>query len=139
LQRFGVPTPRLCAVGCDGSRVFLLTEPPKMIRFDQVLAKGSSANRARLLRSAGRLIRQVHEAGYGLTSSASWGQCLGVDCVSGAVVLAKAEALQRASASWTERGPTELNRQKVRLSRSEQMRFLAGYLRKKAARERQAA
>jgi tRNA A-37 threonylcarbamoyl transferase component Bud32 len=141
LQRFGVSAPRLCAVGCAGTHVFLLTEKPVALRFDQALAKAAVAERTRLLQEAGRVIRQIHEAGYSLPAKESWSRCLGVDRTSGAIALVKVEPLQRASASWMERGPAELNRQKIRLTRAEQMRFLRGYLRhlKTTARERQVA
>jgi tRNA A-37 threonylcarbamoyl transferase component Bud32 len=142
LRRFGVPAPRLCAVGCDATRIFLLAESLPTIPFEEALAKATLAVRAKILRHAGQVVRLIHEAGYYLPANESWSRRLGVDRVSGAVVLARVEPLHRDSAPWEERAPTELNGQKIRLTRTEQLRFLHGYLQrrpKKVAGERQVA
>jgi tRNA A-37 threonylcarbamoyl transferase component Bud32 len=140
LQRFGIPAPRLCAVGCGATRVYLLAESLTTIRFEEALAKATLAVRARMLQQAGQIVRRIHEAGYSLPANDSWSRRLGVDRGRGDVVLAWVDLLRRDTAPWTERGPTELNGQKIRLTRSDQLRFLHGYLQrrpKKIAGERQ--
>jgi tRNA A-37 threonylcarbamoyl transferase component Bud32 len=128
LQRFGVRAPRLRAVGASILSVFLLTEAPATVSFEQAFARASAAKRRRLLEQAGQLIRQVHEAGYLLPAHERWGRRLGIAAEDGAVVLAQVEPLERGPEAWQDRAPTEFNRQNFILSRREQWHFLRGYL-----------
>jgi len=128
LQRFGVTGPRLLAVGASSARVFHLLETPVSATFGEAIAKTSMAQRGSLLEQAGRLVRRIHEAGYALPMGDSWARRLGVVRETGEVVLAIVEPFTRSNGTWQELAPVELNRQQIRLSRPEQLRFLAGYL-----------
>lgn len=141
LARFGVPAPRLLVVGCAETYVFVLVKSAATIPFEEAFAKAAFAVRARMLLQAGSVVRQIHEAGYYLPAGDSWSRRLGVVRETGAIFLAKIDPLPRGGAAWHERGPTELNGQKIGLSRTEQLRFLHGYLRRRNSKkdaERQA-
>ena len=58
----------------------------------------------------------------------SWERRLGVVPLTGAVILAKVEPLLRGDIPWQELAPLDLNRQRILLSPTEQLRFLRGYL-----------
>jgi tRNA A-37 threonylcarbamoyl transferase component Bud32 len=134
LQRFGVPAPRLLAVAYADARAFLVAESAATVPFEEALAKASFSLRSRLLQQAGVIIRQIHEAGYYLPAGDTWARRLGVTASTGVVSLVKVEPLPRDRVSWRERAPTELNRQKIRLSRGEQLRFLHGYLQRQSGK-----
>ncbi len=136
LQRFGVRTARLLAVGCSPSRAFLLAETPASVPLAEAFAKASAVARARMLREAGAIVRQLHEAGYCLPPGESWEPRLGVTATS-EIVLARVETLLRGETRWQELAPREFNRRKIRLSRTEQLRFLQGYLQRKSGQVRQ--
>jgi tRNA A-37 threonylcarbamoyl transferase component Bud32 len=141
LARFGVPAPRLLVVGYAETYAFVLAKSAATIPFEEAFAKASFVVRARMLQQAGSVVRQLHDAGYYLPAGDSWRRRLGVVRGTGAIFLAKVDPLPRDGAPWHERGPTELNGQKIGLSRTEQLRFLHGYLRRrnwKKDRERQA-
>lgn len=127
LHRFGICAPRLLAVAFLPTQIVVYTRSPQLVPWDAAYAKSSPAARGRLLREAGQLVRQVHEAGYRLPPGQSWARRLGVDA-SGHVVLARVEPLLEKGASWQEAAPLELAHQDVRLSRPEWFRFLQGYL-----------
>jgi hypothetical protein len=139
LQRFGVLAPRLLVVGCNDARVFVLADSPATVPLAEAFAKGSFAMRSRLLRQAGQLIRQIHEAGYYLPNGDAWERRLGVVSSTGEIMLAKVEPLLRGKTCWQELAPLEFNRQKIRLSRTEQLRFLQGYLKNQRDRVRERA
>jgi tRNA A-37 threonylcarbamoyl transferase component Bud32 len=130
LQRFGVPAPRLLAVGSSGAHVHLLAESPRTIPFAEALAKASFATRCRWMQDAGTIVRRIHEAGYHLPPGDSWQRRLGVAPATGAVMLVNVEPLPRGSVPWQQLAPVEFNDPELRLSRSEQLRFLAAYLKK---------
>ena len=136
LQRFGVPAPRLLAVGCSASRVFLLAEPIASIPFEEAFAKAAGARRRQILEQAGRLVRQIHEAGYYLPRGNDWARRLGVARASGDVVLARVEPLPRGTTSGLERAPAELSFGTIRLSHAEHMRFLQAYLQSQGRHDR---
>lgn len=127
LQLFGVATTRLRAVGFLPSQTVLVVENPAGVPFVEAYAKADSITQARLLPLAGQMIRQLHEAGYQLTDGDSWERRLGITAA-GTIVLTRPETLTRCNASWQDLAPTELNRQYSRLSRTEQLRFMQGYL-----------
>jgi len=128
LARFGVPTPRLLAVGATPSRVFAATQAEATTPLDEAFAKASPQERRQLLEQAGRIVRQIHEAGYALPPGEVWLRRLGVNVATGAVVLARVEPLVRGNQAWRDIAPTEFNLQRFHLSRAEQLRFLRGYL-----------
>lgn len=128
LQRFGVPAPRLLAVGFSQVHAFVVARSPVTIPLAEAIAKASFGQRCRLLREAGWIIRQVHEAGYCLPGGDCWTRRLGMVRATGRVVFANVEPLQRGKAAWQELAPLEFSRQEFRLSRTEQLRFLRGYL-----------
>jgi tRNA A-37 threonylcarbamoyl transferase component Bud32 len=140
LQRFGVPAPRLLAVGATASHVFLLAQTVTSVPLAEAVAKLPPARRGSLLQQAGALIRRIHEAGYHLPPGDSWEHRLGIVPATGDVVLTKVEPLLRGATCWQELAPLEFKRPTIRLSRTEQLRFLHGYLRnatRPKARERQ--
>jgi hypothetical protein len=130
LQRFGVPAPRLLAVGGSGAQAHLLVESAKTVPFAKAFAKASSADRCHWLHCAGAIVRSIHEAGHYLPPGDSWQRRLGVVVGTGAVMLVKVEPLPRGSIPWQELAPVEFNHPGLRLSRTEQLRFLRGYLKK---------
>ena len=136
LHRFGVPAPRLLAIGCSAARVFLLTEPIAGISFEETFAKAPFARRLEMLEQAGRLVGQVHTAGYCLPIGNDWARRLGVAQATGDVVLAKVDPLLRSTASGQERAPAELSFRTIRLSHAEQMRFLQAYRNSQGAEDR---
>ena len=127
LQRFGVPAPRLLAIGCAGNCVFVLSTVLATVPLPEAFAKASIPARTQILQQAGRIIRQLHEAGYCLHPCDAWERLLGVT-PSGGTVLAQVEPLLRGKTRWQELAPLEFNRQPIRLSRAEQLRFLQSYL-----------
>jgi tRNA A-37 threonylcarbamoyl transferase component Bud32 len=128
LQRFGVPAPRLLAVGFSAERVYLLAESATTVPLAEAFAKASVPLRARMLRQAGWIVRQIHEAGYSLPAGDAWERRLGVIRATYELFVVKFEPLLRGALPWQESAPLEFNRQKIRLSRTEQLRFLQGYL-----------
>jgi hypothetical protein len=84
-----------------------------------------------MLRQAGWIVRQIHEAGYYLPSGDGWERRLGVVPSTGELFLVKIEPLLRGARPWQELAPMELKRQNIRLSRTEQLRFLQGYLKRR--------
>jgi tRNA A-37 threonylcarbamoyl transferase component Bud32 len=134
LQRFGVRAPRLLAVGRSRSQVFALMESMATTPFPKALADASADVRSRMLSRAGALVRQIHEAGYHLPPGGTWDQRLGVLRASGEVVLARVEPLLRGADEWQELAARELRHQKLILSRTEQLRFLQGYLGRRRVR-----
>jgi hypothetical protein len=118
----------------------LLAQAVANVPLAEAVAKQPPARRRALLRQAGALIRQIHEAGYHLPPGDSWEHRLGVVPASGEVVLARVEPLLRGATCWQELAPLEFKRPAIRLSRTEQLRFLHGYLRnatRAKGRERQ--
>ncbi|MBI3823018.1 MAG: hypothetical protein HY289_10125, partial [Planctomycetes bacterium] len=140
LQRFGVPAPRLFAVGLAETHVFLIAIAAPTTPLSEAIAKAPQPMRSRLLRQAGHIVRRIHEAGYNLPNGDTWERRLGVASTTGEVVLTNLEPLVRGNASWQDVAPGEFNRQAFRLSRTEQLRFLQGYLQRKRSKatERQA-
>jgi tRNA A-37 threonylcarbamoyl transferase component Bud32 len=128
LQRFGVPAPRLLAVGFSAERVYLVAESATTVPLAEAFAKASVPLRARMLRQAGWIVRQIHEAGYSLPAGDAWERRLGVIRATYELFVVKFEPLLRGALPWQELAPLEFNRQKIRLSRTEQLRFLQGYL-----------
>jgi tRNA A-37 threonylcarbamoyl transferase component Bud32 len=128
LQRFGVPAPRLLAVGFSAGRVYLLAQSAATVPLPEAFAKASVPLRARMLWQAGWIVRQIHEAGYSLPPGDAWERRLGVIRSTSELFVVKFAALLRGAVPWQELAPLEFNRQKIRLSRTEQLRFLQGYL-----------
>ncbi|MBI1832348.1 MAG: hypothetical protein HYR84_12970 [Planctomycetes bacterium] len=128
LQRFGVSAPRLLAVGRSERGLFLVIQDVVAIPFIDAFAKATGRLRGAMLQQAGAVIRQVHEAGYYLPAQSAWEHRLGVDAISGEVVLVNVEPLLRGDAPWQEIGPADLNHCRLRLERREQLLFLRGYL-----------
>src|SRR5262249_25211091 len=91
-------------------------------------AKARPRERRALVKQAGQLVRQIHEAGYHLPPGDAWARRLGVVRDTGAVLLARLEPLERTNAAWQEIAPLEFSRERLRLTRSEQLRFLRTYL-----------
>lgn len=128
LQRFGVPAPRLLAVGFSAERVYLVAHSAATVPLAEAFAKASVPLRARMLRQAGWIVRQIHEAGYSLRAGDAWERRLGVIRSTCELFVVKFDALLRGAVPWQELAPLEFNREKIRLSRTEQLRFLQGYL-----------
>jgi tRNA A-37 threonylcarbamoyl transferase component Bud32 len=128
LQRFGVAAPQLIAVGWSAAQVHLVTRAEASVPFDEACAKASPQQRGQWLLQAGDLVRRIHEAGYSLPFEENWSPRLGVTLATGEVVLYRVEPLERRSTPWQEFAPSELNYQKIRLSRTDRLRFLSGYL-----------
>jgi tRNA A-37 threonylcarbamoyl transferase component Bud32 len=128
LQRFGVPAPRLLAVGATGTAAHVLMEVPQTTPFAEAFAKAEFAQRSRWLERAGIVVRKIHEAGYRLPAGHAWERRLGIAVLTGDVVLASAEPLVCSERTWQETAPAEFNQQSIHLTRSEQLRFLQGYL-----------
>lgn len=128
LQRFGVPAPRLLAVGRSKVQHFVVMEAPATLPFDEAFAKAPPSERRRMLSQAGTMIRQIHEAGHSLSMGDSWPHRLGIALATGDVVLRKTDGLLRGHTPWQELAATEFTHSTIRLSRTEQLRFLANYL-----------
>jgi tRNA A-37 threonylcarbamoyl transferase component Bud32 len=136
LQRFGIAAPRLIAVCWSAAHVHLVTRAVVSVPFDEACAKASTQQRGQWLLQAGELVRRIHDAGYSLPLDDNWSSRLGVDLATGDVVLHRVDPLVRRSTPWQEFAPTELNHQKIRLSRIDRLRFLSGYLRQPRGRRR---
>jgi hypothetical protein len=126
----------LIAVCWSATLVHVVTRAPDALPFDEVCAKSSPHQRGLLLLQAGELVRRIHDAGYSLPFGENWSHRLGVDATTSAVVLQRVEPLERRSTPWQEFAPTELNHQQIRLSRSDRLRFLSGYLRQPRSKRR---
>lgn len=129
LQRFGIRAPRLIAVGRREHDVFLVIQRIVAIPYTDALAKATPRLRAAMLEQAGAVLRQLHDAGYSSYGESGWEHQLGIDAISGEVVLVNAEALLRTDAPWQEFGPVDLNRSDLHLGRSDEQCLLRGYLR----------
>jgi hypothetical protein len=136
LHRFGVRAPRLLAVCWSDTQAHCVTRVVAGLPFDEACAKASPHRRGQLLLQAGELVRRIHDAGYALPFGENWSPRLGVDLATDEVVLRRADALERRSTPWQEFAPTELNQQKIHLSRTDRLRFLSGYLRQPRGRRR---
>ncbi len=139
LERYGVVTPRLLAVGQKTSRPgrtesLLLTEPVRgAVPFAAWLARTADrATRREVLAQAGAVLRRVHDAGHVFISESSAGDALHVrpartarvvlGCVSGLRKMRRfrpADALRDLAALQRELGLT--------CSRSERLRLLLAY------------
>jgi hypothetical protein len=136
LQRFGVATSRLLALGQQtlpaGQQFsFVLLAQPPATPFEEALRRVPSTRRWQLLYCAGRMLRQVHEAGYALPPESSPLQALALT-PAGDVMLADAESLLRSAADWPHLAQLDLTRDPDDLlatwSRTDRLRFLLGYL-----------
>jgi tRNA A-37 threonylcarbamoyl transferase component Bud32 len=123
LQRYGVLAPRLLAVG--GGHALLESRPA--IPFAEAFAKASLAGRRRLLQRAGAMVRRIHEAGYHLPPGNRWKRRLGVAPATEEVLLMNVEPMVRGNIPWQQLAPIEFNDPELRLTRTEQLRFLGGY------------
>jgi tRNA A-37 threonylcarbamoyl transferase component Bud32 len=135
LQRYGVETPRLLALGHRGSRPwrkesFLLVEPPaETASLLAVLDDADVEQRHRLLRQAGALWRKLHEAGY------AWrGQFLTPLAVSqpvGRLALTGVEWLQRQRGTPEQLATRDflklMDAPLPRVSATDRFRFALGY------------
>ena len=104
LHRFGVPAPRLLAA----SRGSVLTTRDTTTSLAEALAHASFPTRSRLLRQAGVIVRQIHEAGYRLPTNESWAHALGVIAGTELVTLANVELLEERPADWQTLARSEL-------------------------------
>jgi hypothetical protein len=118
-------------VGFSGTRVFAVAQSPRTTPLGEALAKATWDLRSRLLRQAGWLVRQIHEAGYYLPAGDTWARRLGVVRGSENVIFSSVEPLLRGRATWQELAPAEFGRETIRLARTEQLRFLRGYLQRR--------
>ena len=133
LERYGIEAPRLLALGHRTLRPwqkysFLLTQPPAgAVALHAYLATAALAERRRLLREAGRLLRCVHEAGYAW--SGPRGVVWAVRPETGAVVLTSVDGLRRSTASLERRARRDLARlsRGADLSAADRLRFFLGY------------
>jgi tRNA A-37 threonylcarbamoyl transferase component Bud32 len=136
LERHGISTPRLLGFGQRRSRLwirhsFLLTELPRSDgSLESLLAQLSSpSRRARLLRGAGALLRQLHEAGYvlGKRAAAFASTCVVQDT---SIALMSVDGLERKKQPWPALAALDLPkiRSGSRLSKTETLRFFLGYL-----------
>ena len=127
LHRFGIPAPRLIAVG-NGAGPILTTSPEPTIPWHEAFTQASLRERTRLLAQAGWIVRQVHEAGYRLPVEESWLRRLRVQPVTTQVIFAHVEPIQDTPADWRLLARMELPAQEFPGSRSDRLRFLRGYL-----------
>jgi tRNA A-37 threonylcarbamoyl transferase component Bud32 len=127
LQRFGVPAPRLLAVGQSSRSVFLLATSVLAAPFRETFAKAPAPLQTQMLQRAGAIVRQIHAAGYALPAGESWDCRLGVVPATGAIVLVKAEPLLRDHAPGREPSQLAFDPKRMLLSPAEQLRFLQGY------------
>lgn len=135
LQRFGVPAPRLLAMGhrflgptrrCG----FALFETPPTTPFSAALDALDVARRRRLLRDAGRLLRQVHEAGYAFKDVPSPLCHLAVTDAND-VTLAEVGGLRRSFLTCEQLALLELAREHAEAAawtRTDRLRLTLGYL-----------
>jgi hypothetical protein len=128
LQRFGVPAPRLVAIGWSRRQVVCAVKLGATIPFENALAAAPSASRRGLLRQAGRIVRQMHEAGYCLPAGQLWARRLGVLRATGEVALVQIEPLVRGETTWHALADKELMGETMPLTIAEQFCGLRGYL-----------
>lgn len=134
LERYGIETPRLLALGHRSVRFwqtysFLLTESPaSAVPLLRYLDGATLSDRYRVLREAGRLLRRVHEAGY-----ACQGRCVqhwAVRTDTGAVVLTSVDGVRRNPRSLERLARKDLAKLATavsRLSAADRLRFVLGY------------
>lgn len=135
LQRFGIETPQLLALGHRTLRPwqkysFLLTEPPaNVVTLRDYLRTCSTTAGRHALREAGSVLRRIHDAGYiaHARNLAAWA----VRPETGEIVLTSVSDLRR-----TKRSPQRLARQELAklnalaipgVSVTDKLRFLLGY------------
>lgn len=128
LQRFGVPVPKLIAVGVSGDGTFAVTHLEPTMPFHQFFADASPASKHRLLCSAGKILRQIHDAGFHLPPGDSWARRIAVVQGSEKVVIAEVNALARSSVSWRDLFRADFSHVISNFSRADQIRFLKAYL-----------
>lgn len=150
LQRYGVATPRLLAVGqrqasLGRTESFVLTAPPHdTVALAEWLRAAARRDRLRqrwdVLRQAGQVLQRIHQAGYHLGGLASGrgapGDTLQVCVAPGtgpAVVLGNAQALRRCRRLPPARAVRDLallarEAAAASLTATEQLRFLLAYL-----------
>ncbi len=135
LERFGVETPRLLALGHRKLRPwrkysFLLTESPaEVVPLLAFLRTAAPAARFQILRHAGQLLRRLHEAGFILRrlDFKPWG----IRPSTGEVVLRSVSELVRSKAAPSRLGRRDLG-ELMRVaspdfSTTDRMRFFLGY------------
>jgi tRNA A-37 threonylcarbamoyl transferase component Bud32 len=137
LQRFGIAAPRLLALGqqqlasCQRFSFVLFQQAEAAPLIETLLLLPAGRRRRRLLREMGRVLRQVHEAGYLLPEGCSLLQALAVTAT-GSVVLAGVEQLQYSDAAWQHLARLELSRDTggllTALPRTDRLRLALGYL-----------
>ncbi len=134
LERYGIETPRLLALGHRPVRFwqtysFLLTEPPTgTVPLLRYLDGATQPQRGRVLREAGRLLRRAHEAGYACRR-----RCLddwAVRTDTGAVVLTGVDGLRRQPGAPDRLARLDLGRLATavgNVSAADRLRFVLGY------------
>jgi hypothetical protein len=142
LQRFGVPGPRLLAMGHRRLTAlqkysFLLTEPPTGSSLGSALRQGAAPPvRHRLLHQLGTLLRQIHEAGYALRADADpWQMWLAT--AAPPLTLSSVDLLDETKSPWQQLARADLERvfastrrpaTALALSRVDRLRIVVGYL-----------
>lgn len=135
LQRFGVPVPKLIAVGGSWDGTFAVTHLEPTIPFHEIYTDASPASKHRLLCSAGKILRQIHDAGFHLPPGDSWTRRIVVVQGSEKVVIAEVNSLARSSVSWRDLFRADFSHVISNFSRADQIRFLRAYLGASFSRE----
>jgi tRNA A-37 threonylcarbamoyl transferase component Bud32 len=138
LHCFGVPGPRLLAAASTATGVCLLCTEEPAIPLGQALPEAPLRTRRRWLCQAGWIVRQIHEAGYGLRPNQCWMHLLGVSFSKNEVMLADVESLQASNSEWQNLAQQELPGLAMHASFGDRLSFLRGYLQRtsRKARER---
>lgn len=134
LERYGIETPRLLALGHRRVRLwqtysFLLTEPPaRAVPLLRYLDGAAPPQRSQVLREAGRHLRRVHEAGYACQGRHFDQWAVRTD--TGAVVLTGVDGLRRKPGSADLLARKDLAKLAIAvpgLSAADRLRFVLGY------------
>jgi tRNA A-37 threonylcarbamoyl transferase component Bud32 len=145
LERFGVRGPRVLALGhflvAPTQRFsFLLTEPIAASPLEHYLRSRGPAELRACLEKAGRVLRQIHEAGYRVRVPEGLLHFWAVADATGSVVLADIEHLEPSNQSWLELARVDLPRVFAAAAnlvpRREMLRFLRGYLKNERREKR---
>ena len=96
--------------------------------------------RSNLFKQAGAIVRQLHDAGYGLAPGNGWGRCLGVDAAAGTLMCTDAAVLPAQRQGHLTVGNDGVAGTDVSwVADRQELRFLRGYFRQSTwdDRERQ--
>jgi hypothetical protein len=99
LRRFGVPAPRLVAVGATATDVFVVMAARHATPLEIALRAASAEKRRRWRERAEAFLRLLEDAGYCLADAGAWWRHLHLCAETDDIYLANASALKRCDAA----------------------------------------